>query len=282
MKFGADYRGPMRNICLDVPGLRGTWTFDGQRSGIGLADFLLGYPNGAQLSNVAVVDQRLWMLSWFAQDDWKVTPKLTLNLGLRYDFATWPYEGADRMTNFDPVARQTFTPANSSYGKSLIRSDKNNFAPRLGIAYQLTPNTVLRTGYGRFFMLFERAGSEDQLALNLPFFVNNVVGATSASQTANGMRVRTGFNLSLNPNAVNPCGKEGSINPMPQVGVAWAKGRRSIRNGYIMAPSFTSSHFPSLLTSTLSARIEPLWREPFTRTFSPTCSAKAVEGAMIA
>jgi hypothetical protein len=45
----------------------------------------------------------------------------------------------------------------------LIRSDKNNFSPRLGIAYQLTANTVLRAGYGRFFMLFERAGSEDQL-----------------------------------------------------------------------------------------------------------------------
>lgn len=204
LKFGADYRGPMRNIYLDVPGLRGTWTFDGQRTGIGLADFLLGYPSNAQLSNLAVVDQRLWMLAWFVQDDWKVTPKLTLNLGLRYDFATWPYEGADRMTNFNPLTGQTFTPANSLYGKSLVRSDKNNLAPRLGIAYQMTPGMVLRTGYGRFFMLFERAGSEDQLALNLPFFVNNVVGVTSASQTANDMRVRSGFNLSLNPSAVNP------------------------------------------------------------------------------
>ncbi|MCI0620639.1 MAG: TonB-dependent receptor [Acidobacteria bacterium] len=204
LKFGADYRGPMRNIYLDVPALRGSWTFDGQRSEIGLADFLLGYPSGAQLSNLAVVDQRLWMLSWFVQDDWKVTPKLTLNLGLRYDFATWPYEGADRMTNFNPLTGQTFTPANSPYGKSLVRSDKNNFAPRLGIAYQLTPNTVLRTGYGRFFMLLERTGSEDQLALNLPFFVNNAVGVASASQTASDMRVRTGFNLSLNPSAVNP------------------------------------------------------------------------------
>jgi len=147
----------MRNINLDVPGLRGTWTFDGQRSGIGSADFLLGYPSGAQLSNLAVVDQRLWMLSWFTQDDWKVTPKLTLNLGLRYDFATWPYEGADRMANFHPLTGQTFTPVNSPYGRGLIRSDKNNFAPRLGIAYQLTSNTVLRIGYGRFFMLFERA-----------------------------------------------------------------------------------------------------------------------------
>ena len=103
MKFGVDVRAPMRNIFLDVPGLRGTYTFDGNRTGIGLADFLLGYPAQAQLTNLAVVDMRLKMFSGFFQDDWKITPKLTLNLGLRYDFATWPYEGADRMTNLDPL-----------------------------------------------------------------------------------------------------------------------------------------------------------------------------------
>ena len=204
IKFGVDVRAPMRNIYLDVPALRGSLTFDGQRTGIGLADFLLGYPSGAQISNLAVVDQRLWMYSNFFQDDWKVTPKLTLNLGIRYDFATWPYEGADRMTNFDPVTGTTFTPANSPYGRSLVRSDKNNLAPRLGLAYQLTPQTIVRAGYGRFFMLFERAGSEDQLALNLPHFVNNVVGATTANQTVNNIRLRNGFNLSLDPSAVNP------------------------------------------------------------------------------
>ncbi|HKS41821.1 MAG TPA: TonB-dependent receptor [Blastocatellia bacterium] len=204
MKFGVDLRAPMRNIFLDVPGLRGSLTFDGQRTGNGLADFLLGYPSGAQLSNLAVVDQRLWMYSNFFQDDWKITPRLTVNIGLRYDFATWPYEGADRITNFDPKTGQTFTPENSPYGKSLIQSDKNNFAPRLGIAFQLDSKTVLRTGYGRFYMLFERAGSEDQLGLNLPWLVNNVVSATSTATTVNDMRLRTGFNLSLNPSAVNP------------------------------------------------------------------------------
>lgn len=204
VKFGIDLRAPMRNIYLDVPGLRGTWNFDGQRTGIGLADFLLGYPSGAQLSNLAVVDQRLWMVSGFFQDDWKATPKLTLNLGLRYDFATWPYEGADRMTNLDPTTGRTFTPANSPFGRSLVKSDKNNWAPRLGIAYQITDKLVMRTGYGRFYMLFERAGSEDQLGLNLPWLVNNVVGVTSTSTTANNMRVQTGFNLSLDPSAVNP------------------------------------------------------------------------------
>ena len=204
LKFGVDLRAPMRNIFLDVPALRGSLTFDGQRTNIGMADFLLGYPSGAQLSNLAVVDQRLWMYSNFIQDDWKVTPKLTVNLGLRYDFATWPYEGADRITNFDPTTGQLFTPANSPFGRSLIESDRNNFAPRIGLAYQLSQNTVVRAGYGRFYMLFERAGSEDQLGLNLPWLVNNVVAAANTTSTANGIRLRNGFNLSLDPSAVNP------------------------------------------------------------------------------
>src|SRR6185503_18833199 len=215
MKIGADVRGPMRNIYLDVPGLRGSFNFDGNRTsnpnppvgapatGIGMADFLLGYPSAAQLTNLAVVDQRLKMYSLFFQDDWKFTQKLTLNLGMRYDYATWPYEAYDRMTNFNPLTGIKFTPANSPVGRSLVQPDKNNFAPRVGLAYQLTPETVVRAGYGRFFMLFERAGSEDQLSLNLPFLVNNVVSAANANSTANNIRLQTGFNLSLSPSAVN-------------------------------------------------------------------------------
>jgi hypothetical protein len=215
LKFGVDIRGPMRNIYLDVPGLRGSFNFDGNRTsnpspptgapvtGIGLADFLLGYPQQAQLTNLAVVDSRLKMFSGFFQDDWKVTPKFTMNLGIRYDFATWPYEGLNRLTNLDPLTGLKFTPANSQFGKSLVRPDKNNFAPRLGLVYQLTPKTVVRAGYGRFYMLFERAGSEDQLALNLPYLVNNVVTAANSNSTANNIRLQTGFNLSLDPNLVN-------------------------------------------------------------------------------
>ena len=215
LKFGVDVRGPMRNIYLDVPGLRGSMNFDGNRTsnpsppagapatGIGLADFLLGYPVQAQLTNLAVVDSRLKMFSGFVQDDWKVTPRFTMNLGLRYDFATWPYEGADRLTNLDPLTGLKFTPANSQFGKSLVRPDKNNFAPRIGLVYQLTPETVVRAGYGRFYMLFERAGSEDQLALNLPYLVNNVATANNNNVTANNIRLQTGYNLSLSPSAVN-------------------------------------------------------------------------------
>lgn len=202
VKTGIDLRLPMRNIYVDIPAPRGDWTFDGNRTGIGVADFLLGYPSAAQLSNLNPVDLRIWMASGFLQDDWKLTPKLTLNLGLRYDFATWPYEGRDRFTNVDPATGALFTPADSRFGRSLVAADKNNLAPRFGLAYQLGPKTVLRAGYGRFFMLFERAGSEDQMGLNLPWVVNNAVGAANDRTTANDMRVRTGFNLSLNPSVI--------------------------------------------------------------------------------
>ncbi|MBO0721931.1 MAG: TonB-dependent receptor, partial [Blastocatellia bacterium] len=63
LKMGADIRGPMRNTYLDLPALRGQFGFDGTRTGIGLADFLLGYPAQEQLTNLAVVDQRLHMYS---------------------------------------------------------------------------------------------------------------------------------------------------------------------------------------------------------------------------
>lgn len=219
VRLGIDARMPMRNIFLDVPALRGRLSFDGQRTGIGLADFLLGYPQSAELATPSVTDARLWMLSGFFQDDWKLTPKLTVNYGLRYDFSTWPYSGADRITNIaspDPSAVNatgTLVCAGSSPpapcssttfdGRGLVSSDKNNFAPRIGMAYQVTPNTVVRTGYGRFYMLFERAGSEDQMFLNPPWLVDKSVSASSTSTTVNNMRMDTGFNLSLDPSSLN-------------------------------------------------------------------------------
>src|SRR5438067_6220637 len=227
LRFGVDARLPMRNIFLDVPAMRGRMSFDGARTsngttttGISVADFLLGYVQSAELANPLMSDARLWMLSEFVQDDWKIFPKLTLNLGLRYDYATWPYSGNDHMLNVlnpnQAAVNATATlfcagssqpapcsPAASPFGHTLVKPDKNNFAPRVGIAWQVTPNTVVRTGYGRFYMLFERAGSEDQMYLNPPYLVDKAVSAPSTSTTANNMRVATGFNLSLDPSALN-------------------------------------------------------------------------------
>src|SRR5262249_26104728 len=103
-KFGVDVRTPMRNIFQDEPGTRGSLSFTCQFTGLSYADALVGYVQGAQLINVFFVDQRVFMASGFVHDDWKVTPKLTLNLGLRYDFGSPAYEGRNRMANFDPSA----------------------------------------------------------------------------------------------------------------------------------------------------------------------------------
>jgi outer membrane receptor protein involved in Fe transport len=208
-KFGVDLHLPMRNIYLDVPGLRGSLGFDGRftgqpGNGIPWADFLLGYPQNAQLTNFHVTDSRLWMSSFFFQDDWKATRKLTMNYGLRYDYSTWPYEASGQFTNLNTATGQLITPANSPYGQGLIQPDKNNFGPRLGLAYQVSDQWVVRAGYGHFYQLFERIGSEDAMSLNLPWLVNNVVSTSSKATPVNNMRIQSGFNLSLNPNAVAP------------------------------------------------------------------------------
>src|SRR5262245_1336731 len=190
LRFGTDLRTPMRNLFLDVPAMRGEINFNGQFTGNGYGDFLLGYVQGAQTSVFHEVDQRLWMLSGFAQDDWKVSSRLTLNLGLRYDFATWPYEAKNQMANLDMQTGQlVFAKDGDLSSRTLVKTDKNNFAPRVGIAWSVNDKMVIRAGYGRFFQLFERYGSEDQLALNPPFLLN----AQESSSTQPIFFLKDGF-----------------------------------------------------------------------------------------
>ncbi|HXH05080.1 MAG TPA: TonB-dependent receptor [Vicinamibacterales bacterium] len=179
MKFGADLMMPMRNDFLDVPAMRGSVTFRNTFTGHVLADFLLGYVSDAQLSNIAEVQQRMYAYSFFAQDDWRLRPNLTLNLGLRYDFMSPAYEAQNRMANFDPAtASLVFARDGSLRDRGLVEPDRDNLAPRIGIVYTPSDTLVLRTGYGIFYNIFDRIGSEDQLGLNPPFLINNSVQAS--------------------------------------------------------------------------------------------------------
>jgi hypothetical protein len=168
---------------MDVPATRGTLTFRNRFTGNSLADFLLGYVSDFQLSNVYVVDQRHWASMFFVQDDWKVNSKLSLNLGLRYDFITPALEAQDRQTNFlpDGGGSLVFAKKGSLEDRGLVKADRNNFAPRVGVVYKLDDRTLVRGGYGIFYNLFDRVGSEDQLALNVPGLINNTVTSSSTA-----------------------------------------------------------------------------------------------------
>jgi len=198
VKLGADIMAPMRNQYLDVPATRGSITFLNTFTGNALGDFLLGYVSQAQLSNVWVVEQRHQAQMFFVQDDWKASPKLSFNLGLRYDFITPALEANNAQTNFDPAGSGSlvFAKDGSLEDRGLVKADRNNFAPRLGLVYNLDDKTLLRGGWGVFYNLFDRVGSEDQLALNLPG-LNNTNPPTATVASGPLFFLRQGFPASF-------------------------------------------------------------------------------------
>ncbi len=203
-KFGADIMAPMNNEFMDVPATRGSMTFGGTFTGNPMADFLLGYVANFQLSNVYVVQQKHWATMGFAQDDWKVNDRVTVNLGVRYDFMTPALESSNRITNFDAAGGGSlvFASDGSLQQRTLVNPDRNNLAPRAGFVYKLDDKTVIRGGWGIFYNLFDRVGSEDQLALNLPGLINSNVTQTTGSPV---FFLQQGIPASfLNPPSLNP------------------------------------------------------------------------------
>ncbi len=161
-----------RNELLDVERRSPRYAFGGGFTGDDIGDLLLGAVSTLQATTVPVVDWRQQAYAAFVQDDWKVRSDLTVNLGLRYEYTT-PYygAGANRNINFDFATGQLVTATDDD--PYLMDTDRNNVAPRLGVAWQAIPERlVLRGGYGVFFSLEDMRGSEGIIALNPPALVN--------------------------------------------------------------------------------------------------------------
>ncbi|HKP36207.1 MAG TPA: TonB-dependent receptor [Pyrinomonadaceae bacterium] len=142
-------------------GTTGSGFVSGNYNGIGpndtgssLANFLLGYRPGfiTRGDPGGPYFQSSREIAFFVQDDWKASPTLTLNLGLRYDIFGAPTERFDQQSNFDPANRTIIVAGeNAPGGRDLAESDRNNFAPRIGFAWsglRKDRNVVLRGGYG--------------------------------------------------------------------------------------------------------------------------------------
>jgi hypothetical protein len=144
-----------------------------------LADFMLGLRAQYALSSVLVANLIRNMHFAYVQDDWRLGSNLTLNLGLRYEFSTPYWEKDHVLSNFDPVNNRMILAQDGSISdRALINPDRDNFGPRLGFAYTITPRTVLRGGYGVSYIHFSRAGGGDILPINGPQVVNAVVNQT--------------------------------------------------------------------------------------------------------
>jgi hypothetical protein len=138
-----------------------------------VADFLFGARSSYSLTNWFVAQYRQRMNFWYAQDDWKVSPKLTVNLGMRYEYATPQWEDGNHLSNFDPAGRKMVSASSGGiYNRALVHPDRNNWAPRFGMAWSVLPKTVIRSGYGISYIHFNRAGGENLLVYNPPSLIN--------------------------------------------------------------------------------------------------------------
>jgi hypothetical protein len=212
---------------LQPPWSRGEFDYNGDYTDIpnvnggntGRADFLLTptaatVPGGINfvggssevfVSNISLTDNGKDYYGAFVNDDWKLTPKLTVNLGLRWDFFGLVGEHHENQANFVPTGAPIGAPlyiipvgknsgnvssgcplcftnllatdgitlaVTNQYGQGLGNSQKNNFAPRIGLAYQVNPKLVVRTGFGLFYNGFENRGFSPNLGENYPFQFN--------------------------------------------------------------------------------------------------------------
>jgi outer membrane receptor protein involved in Fe transport len=123
-------------------------------SGLGLASFLLGLPNSYSRSiATGIIREEQWRNGFFFQDNWTASPKLTVTLGLRYEYFSPIFSKKDGgVTNFDPNTGNVLI--GNIFSKYVgVNPDRNNFSPRIGIAYRLREQTVLRAGFGRSYAI---------------------------------------------------------------------------------------------------------------------------------
>jgi hypothetical protein len=189
MKFGYEYEHIWMAVNDNNP-LYGSFTFGGGYANGGgstvtdtyWADFLFGATNAYSLANFYEAHLTQNVHNLYAQDDWKVMPKLTLNVGLRWEYGSPYAELYNRVSNFDPASQTVFTTTpgavagngitpvsfGGTYGKTLVNPDHTDFGPRVGFAYSVDPKTVVRGGFGISYAHYTRAGSGDILAINAP------------------------------------------------------------------------------------------------------------------
>ncbi len=198
-KFGYEYR-PIKFPFFQVPAARGNFAFPQVRTAIpespgqtgdGIASFLLGLPGNSRLTTTNFISSEKVAHAFYVQDDWKVTSKMTLNIGVRYELFSPISERFARQSNYVPEiatlvipkGKQQDAPLPSNFAqafpdikvergvadKYLIPWDKTNIGPRIGVAYQLGTKSVVRASFGMFYGGEENQGGSPNRGEGVPF-----------------------------------------------------------------------------------------------------------------
>lgn len=287
LKFGYELV-VIRTEILDVNPLYGADTYAGQFSKptasapsdattYNMADFIFGLPSTIQLGNNFVSNARQHVNSLYVQDDFRVTSKLTLNLGLRWEYATPIWERDNNWTNFDP-GTDTLVKATggSIFNRALVHPDYKDFGPRVGMAFSFDPKTVMRAGYGISYSFFNRPGSAQE-AINAPQALFGILTQsipTGGPVPANFLTVTKSFNTGIaNPQNFNPLNQNiDFIDPnsrWPYIQSWFFSIQREIDKNTVIEVAYNGNH---------SVRMPILgdYNQAFPNAVTPTCNPTAI------
>lgn len=241
MKAGVEIQhSRVSNLFASFAG--GQIAFNGAFTLNPLADLLLGLPVqtqrqvGTNLSNLSST-----YYGFFIQDDWRISRRLTLNLGLRYDLNKPPTEADGRWANFVPSEGRLIAAGTPGFPEAVLRTDRNNFSPRVGLAYRPFGDgrTVIRAGYGIFhsfdllFTQYQIMGASAFPFTRLELFQATAVGNPSLAEPFPN---RPG----LTPGALSPNGWD-IENPTPYMQSWNITVGHAFRNGVSVETSYVGS-----------------------------------------
>lgn len=197
--WGGDFRHQLVDTS-NASNARGTFIFSGAATGLPFADFLLGLAQETSLQSGAdAYHFRANTFDLFVQDNWRAGKNLSFNLGVRYEYVTPYIESNNQLVNLDvapdfsqvaPVLPgQVGTVTGKKFPNGLINADRNNFAPRLGVAWKPRPKTVVRAGYGVNYNISQYGQMATQLGFQPPF----AVAQTNPAPAGSFLTLQNGF-----------------------------------------------------------------------------------------
>ncbi|MCL5744016.1 MAG: TonB-dependent receptor, partial [Acidobacteria bacterium] len=182
-------------------------------------------------STFAYMNQRFPFYDSYIQDEWRVTERLTLNVGMRYEFHLPWVETRNLWSNFDidtDPSHPALVPAKdgSWADRATIAPDRNDFGPRFGFAYRVAPKTVIRSGYGIYYAQYEGFGGGQFLESNPPF-------TYKANITTNKIKPTLQLSEGLPADTISPKNAKN---------ISTSSYDRNLRHGYAQQWSFDIQH----------------------------------------